>query len=474
MGRALSDAELIIGHWYLVGGLSGPRFYCVTGMHDGLVMLADGLTEAQSDRKSFKEMAAPLRRFSYPNGTIVAVFHECVRKGVVVGMGSLQGRRIVQLVLGDGSWAEKVEVDTKCICELRDVGWAEDKQLKPTNHGDWVEYGSMPVLVSRFQEDTCQILRCHVAPDWLEFKRDLQPVETRYLRPWRLPKRMIIGQRVMTPAGTGVLGQPSVNLNVWEVVVESDHRHLLFTERMLMPVEIFTRLHEIQGKEELPDYPQTITSPGVRLACRNMVDQERGGEFGPSPLSHLFQYWAAREMAHDTVLDSLNIAKAATPMRKEPPWPTFEKDAKGIGPGGMVTRDGRPIGRVMLLSSTHDYLDILFWREEFKKLAQEEAHAPIRSKMEGVKVDFSRQGEMGVASLRDAAARWANFDPTTVTDKQLIAELKGETANRKKTEQELRGTIAELHAEVEQLRQKLMLHGDRAQTWWDSLTRKKE
>jgi hypothetical protein len=242
-----------------------------------------------------------------------------------------------------------------------------------------------------------------------------------------------------------------------------------------MPVEIFERLHEIQGRgTACPDPNPDVTRPG---------------EFGPPPLRHLLQYWAAREMAHDTVLDSLNIAKAATPMRKESPWPVFEKDAKGIGPGDMVTlgSSGRPIGRVMPLSSTHDYLDILFWREEFKKLAQEEAHAPVRSnfrtnllkarsesKMKGVKVDFSWQGEMGVASLRDAVARWANFDPTTVTDSQLIAELSGEAANRKKTEQELRGTIAELHAEVEQLRQKLMLHGDRAQTWWDSLTRKKE
>ena len=455
MGRALSDAELIIGHWYLVGGLSGSRFYCVTGMHDGLVMLADGLTEAQSDRKSFKEMAAPLRRFNYPNGAIVAVFHESVRRGVVVGMGSLQGRRIVRLVLEDGSWVEQVEVDTKCICELRDVGWAEEKRLKPTNHGDWVEYKGMPVLVDRFQKDTCQILRCHMKRngDGVEFKRNLRTVETRYLRPWRLPKRMIIGQRVMTPAGTGVLVQLSVNqerhdpnINVWEVIVESDQRHLLFTDRVLMPVEIFERLHEIQGRgTACPDPNPDVTRPG---------------EFG----------------------------KAATPMRKESPWPTFERDAKGIGPGDMVTLGGRPVGRVTPMSSTHDYLDIFFWREEFKKLAQEEAHAPIRSnfrtnllkarsesKMKGVKVDFSWQGEMGVASLRDAAARWANFDPTTVTDKQLIAELKGETANRKKTEQELRGTVVELRAEVERLRQKLMLHGDRAQTWWDSITtRKKE
>jgi hypothetical protein len=75
--------------------------------------------------------------------------------------------------------------------------------------------------------------------------------------------------------------------------------------------------------------------------------------------------------------------------------------------------------------------------------------------------------------LKDLLARQMGFDPVTVTHEQLVAELKGETEERMKANIRLCEANCNLSKENEELKQKLMIHGDNAQTWWDSFRKPK-
>ncbi len=100
-----------------------------------------------------------------------------------------------------------------------------------------------------------------------------------------------------------------------------------------------------------------------------------------------------------------------------------------------------------------------------------EAINPIHDEIEVTMIKSRDDGQY--TEIKDLLARQMGFDPVTVTHEQLVAELKGETEERAAINNKLFLRNCQLSTEVEKLKQKLMIHGDNAQTWWDQFRKPK-
>lgn len=501
----IEEKKVVIrGNWYRYR----DRLVCFLGLaqNPSNALFHDGTREVLVSAEDFRAHADPYHNSTLGKGDVVAfMLYASVMSGRL-----LQG--IVTQACGDyltispsGSLEseERYHVSKANAAPLSSVGHHDDYFVKLSDVHTWVDYHGLPAflemldgkgraMLAIFSDERGEVVRRHVT------------APPAALRKWRLQRDILLNMRVLTSYGPATVVYIDEGQGTAHCRNESDLSTVLYKLSDVIPLshwELTLRhmdevradelvAHVVKKREQKGAHAdQVIEEDWVKAAQLAGEAAEKEGEWGePRFLSALRTFAIGYGIAPQKLLQHMTstlpedlhrqqtitgrLPKDGIKFHRLPPlihdtidFEILGRDLSGFSVNGAAGSIDYPALETRLLASMMTQAPVT--DEELKK-----KDARIEE-LKAVKAEQIRVID-ALGKIRSAVARWANFDPISVTDEQLLAELRGETDHHKEEEALLNRRLKEKDATIDELRQKLMIHGDQNQTFWDSFTRKKK